>query len=184
MKRFAILACCFAFALITVQARANIDPSIGLGDPTCYGDPPNNYTGGTLTFSSNSAGGGFVTFCNDTGHTLTFVDVKFINTPGYVLGDINCVSTAGYTCTETFGSTIDLLFTLTSGHGIRDDHTFTFNLNNNQGLTDPNGIGGWGSSQTFFAAGNQSATVIPEPASMLLVGSGLLGLWQLRRRRA
>ena len=206
MRKVKLILLLLAVAWFTLPAYAATDHRILLDDPTCSGEDTTqiSYTGGTVVFSANGSGGGFFQYCNNTGTTLSLIDVKFINTPGYSIiptdpNGIVCTSTSGFLCTPSINDGIvDLLFTpfsigpgdedveLPPGGSYPNGTVLSFNLNNlADGLPprDPNGSGGWEPGLEFFWAGNEQAQVVPEPASVLLLGSGLATLIGLRRRR-
>lgn len=195
MRKLSLILLLLVVGGFTVPAHANIDPRILMDDPACSVEDPTQigYSGGTAAFSANASGGGFFLYCNNTGTTLSSIDVKFVNTPNYTAADIVCTSTSGFACQTTINDGIvDLLFTPFSEIEIDSEvvgylpgSVLSFNLNGVEGTPprDPNGTGGWEPGLTFFWAGNESAQIVPEPASVLLFGSGLAALFGLRRRR-
>jgi hypothetical protein len=214
MKRVPLLLCCFALALCSLYAHAG-SPTIGLGDPDC--NSWNQDLGqlfiigesGSFTFTSNTNGGGYFGFCNQSGSILTTVDIKFVTT-AFSPSDINCQSSVFQLCDKTqTGGVIDLFFhnpqTDSEGDsgGIPNHQLMTINLNDptpvnlltaqtvNQCVpTERNdcsgNAGSWPAGLQFFGQGNGEAVIgsnVPEPGSILLVSSGLLALWRFRRRR-
>jgi PEP-CTERM motif len=186
-KKLPLVLCLFAFALLTLPAYAGA-PTIGLGDPNCssyHGYIVSIGPSGSFTFTSNSVGGGFFAFCNNSGAIFRTVDIRFFNPDDVDFkNSIDCSSTVFSSCEVTLlaGNIIDLFFsnpqTESEGDsgGIPNDHLMTINLN-----TPGSNGGDWPAGLDFFGQGNGSASV-PEPASILLLSTGLLALWGFRRR--
>jgi hypothetical protein len=215
MKRIPLLLCFLAFSLFSLRAHAG-SPTIGLGDPDCnsWNEDlgPLFFIGesGSFTFASNTNGGGYFGFCNQSGDGWTTVDIKFLTTT-FTPEDIICQSSVFQNCDKTLNDgVLDLFFynPQTESHGdsggIPNNHLMTINLNDptpsevsaltseavDQCVpdhnTDCNGNTGSWPGQQFYGQGNGQAVIpsnVPEPGSILLVSSGLMALWRFRRRR-
>ena len=170
---------------------ANMD----ISDPNCIACI--NPVGTTFTFTSNGAGGGFLEFTNNSGVDWTSLAIVETGVPAFIgeFQNIFLTTNAFENATATDrpdGSTL-LLFSGISTDctpnsvglpcGIRAGTLFTINLNDDS--TSPDGSGGWldaNSNPIGFAA---TANPVPEPASLLLLGTGMVGLFgsKFRKRR-
>ncbi|HEU5452051.1 MAG TPA: PEP-CTERM sorting domain-containing protein [Terriglobales bacterium] len=183
------------------------DPSCSSWNPA-WGPLLTVTDGNAFTFSPNN-GGGFFGFCNQTSAQWTQLDIMLPATGpdfNYTTADITCTGGIYTFCDKTLleNGYIDLFLhdpnnqtSASDPGGVHIGHFLTINLNDDQcDPTNPDTksctpLGSWANDVLFTGLGNGgpgsaiNAPVqsVPEPAAILLVGSGLAGLWELRRRK-
>lgn len=197
--RWAIL---LAAIVVCCSLSAFAGPTIIIGDPSCntwnsnLGPLISVTSSNTFSVTSNQLGGGYFGICNNTGTIWNFVDMKFLTTT-IQPGDIDCSTSVFGACTVTaFNGGIDLLFSTPPNTncqgdscGIPKDQLMTVDLNTGGCIPKnpgdcSNNDGDWPSGLTFYAGTNQDAVIpTPEPTTFAMLGVGLLGVWQYRRRR-
>lgn len=158
------------------------DPRMDVSDPECS-DGCTVLTGTSFMFSSNSNGGGFLTFENDSeaGWSSLLVEAT-----GIAADTVNATSNLFANTPEVYniGDLLVIYFSGVSGPGCEEDcflgipnssdeNVFTINLNTNPDDTSTDGIGGWGPDLLFSANANVPAPAVPEPATLTLIAVGL-----------
>src|ERR1051326_8583808 len=177
MKRFTVIMCFVLVSLFSLRAHADLDPSIGIGDPNCssfHDFPVQNVTGG-FTFTANNNGGGVFAFCNITAGIWTTVDIRFIepappSSPGFIdPNTITCNNLGNNppftSCVPTLlaGNILDILFSNPqedsegSSGGIPVNGIMIVTLNDGSCLpsnqtTCNDNTGGWPAGLQFFGA--------------------------------
>jgi hypothetical protein len=164
-------------------------PEIGIGDPGCNTGGP--FTGGLITIppnpftiTPNSSGGGYFGICNQgpTAITIDLFDPGSVKPDCYFIG-----APTEFTNCDVNGTPGNFDILLSGGTGLGsncggDDVEgpsgclLIIDLNSTKFSTDPNGAGD-------FTAPLIGQVNVPEPATIALLGAGLLGLWESRRRR-
>jgi hypothetical protein len=160
----------FAPAAIADTAPAN-DPRIIINDPTCPSGAT-VITTQTFTFMSDANGGGFLSFCNNSGTPWLNLSINVIQPPNTTFpNDFFCESDIWATCIFTLnGNVLNIFFT---DGALPDDGTgFTIDLNSDFPST------GWGPNSEFTATAN-----VPEPGTLSLFLAGVGALVARRRIR-
>lgn len=170
----------------TVLVKADpIDPVISVSDP----DTGTPVFGTSFEFSSNTVGGGFLSFVNQSQldwKGLAIVVTQETGTPIVCSGGpffssclISSIPQAGNLSLFTLN-----LVLLTKEGGLPNNELFTINLNdyvNNVQPVDPNGSGGWGDRTPFRAQVTDYVLATPEPGTWLLFVLGITLILTIRR---
>lgn len=198
--RWAVFLVAVFFSFCGFASAGTVGPQIGIGDPTCPSDVSpftsfqHIFSGNTFSVVPNSSGGGYFGICNQTGTTWSTLQVTALTTGTLTTADVHIYNsvfstfslapiTGGYKIdfsggpgVGSFCGDVPVTFEQPTPSGC----LMTLNLNsdldgNNNQVTDPNGAGDWTAVSVV--------TNVPEPTSLALLGSGLLCVWQYRRRR-
>lgn len=202
MKKLALIVCCFSFVFLALSARADVmDPTMSMGDPNCHASPVQTTNVSGPFFVSPVGGGGVFAFCNKSGVLWSTFDVVVPVAPGIDQNSVACHVTGspapfGPCTVSLIGSFVDIFFsangTSCSGNacGIPNNFYLLVDLNNPcPPETECVPSGTWPDSTvlTFDPNGHAGDAIafapVPEPASLLLLSTGLLAVWQFRRRR-
>ncbi len=201
MKKLALIVCCFAFVFLALSARADVmDPTLSMGDPNCNAAPVPTTDVTGVFFLSPVSGGGVFAFCNKSTSIWHSFDVVVPVSPGIDDTTVVCNvigNVFGQCSVSIIGGFVDIFFpsngnTNCNGDncGVPVNHFVIVDLNNPcPPETECTPSGTWPDSTrfTFLPNGGPGDAIafapVPEPASLLLLSTGLLAVWQYRRRR-
>jgi len=169
LRTLTLLGLSLGCVSMAVADPVGLDPNINMTDPSS-GTPVIDITGLTFTFSGTNT---YLYFVNDLGSAITGLivtaDVSSFAGP---VSDYQCSGGPFYACNvteETIGGQDEVIMVwndIPPGGGIAAGAEFSM---------EPTG---WANGQVF------DAQVTPEPSSLLLLGTGLLGLAFLAFRKA
>lgn len=138
-----------------------------------------------FSFHANGNGGGVFNFENVSGNDWVGMDFFVSLPPGTEIG---CGPAPFFAVCEVTSTNMpngmamyDIGFDEPLTGGISDTEGFGLDMNNpidNHPNLDPNGVGGWGA---FASLEVVATTTAPEPASFLLLGSGIVAIGAFRR---
>jgi hypothetical protein len=204
-KKVALVVCCCAFLFLAISARADVmDPTLSMGDPNCASSaiqPTIPVTG--VFFLAPVNGGGVFALCNASGTLWTQFDVVVPISTGINQNTVVCNVTGtpapfGGCTVSTIGNFVDIFFSpnnsTCSGNncGIPNDFFLLVDFNNpcpaESVECTPSGDWPAGSLLTFNPNGTQGSAIafapVPEPASLLLLATGVLAILFFWRRRS
>lgn len=161
--------------------------------PNPTGDVVSGINSKTILFSSlNTSAANLGIFLdivepgNDGSLTLTSLVLTAYNNNGTVLGTFNCPGCTALNLTETpgpGGGRSDHVFGLDATQALQLQGLYFANSDLRLGLSASfNGVAG-GPEQFFFGARDVPQAPIPEPTTMILLGTGLVGIAMKLRKR-